>query len=700
AEDVFPHTRVGGRTVDSLGPYTRPSTRSNDGGHTYLTMHIRSVSDAPPTEKYAIRDYFVRNVADTAFTISLDWSYLAPGWPHRIAPDSIFEALPADISPLTAGDELLVLSRTGELYVLPPEIDSADMYNRQAATIPVIDLNGDTLVDSTGARVLDTALYAARLERPVGMPSLIDGEVFVPLAGGAVVVLTGVDGGGGLLWDTVSLGATPSTHVCGFDADSWAVGCADGLVVFGSGRAVTNTLRLQDSSIVTAIAALPGSIGDIAVVQHNGKVSICAADAADAPNVRRVRNGIGPYTLVAGDLDRNDSGHCEIVVCDSRQGLWVLNDDLTIATGWEPQPNDWANAYALSEEEGSDDRRLLPYNPSPPSLGDINGDGHLDILVGGTNGVYALNYKGVLIKGWPYYLDNRYWLQRGSVTAAPVIGAGDGDKPLVLFTSPTGDNPTFGIVKITGVNENHTKVYYRRDDGAVDSIWDLEASLVDSILRYNDSLIAPYILPGGYVDAITPDAKRPYRGLATLPNVGQEAIYDWPLTVGATIGTSPLLCDLDGDNATDLIAVSKAGWVYRWEPDESVLSLSGNEWRMAGYGPSRAFAYMGAALSNSGGADTIGFYSFPNPTNGADQVVFRYAFSGKATDVRIDVFTYTGHLVYSWREPDSRSQVNYPDWNEHVMSLRKLGPAVYRCRLGAKINGKEHSRFWKLAVVK
>ena len=108
----------------------------------------------------------------------------------------------------------------------------------------------------------------------------------------------------------------------------------------------------------------------------------------------------------------------------------------------------------------------------------------------------------------------------------------------------------------------------------------------------------------------------------------------------------------------------------------------------------------GAELTNEGGADTIGFYSFPNPAVNVDEVVFRYAFDGKATDVRIDVFTYTGNLVYTWREPDANALVNYPDWNEHVMPIRALGPAVYRCRLGATIEGTEYSRFWKLAVVK
>jgi len=459
---------------------------------------------------------------------------------------------------------------------------------------------------------------------------------------------------------------------------------------------------LANETRVTGIAATVGSPLKVTCVQWDGSVTVLLADPqASSPSLStRLRKGIPPYTVITGDLDNNDTGRAELVVADSRQGLWMLNDDCTPAQGWTLQPNDWANAYAISEENDPDNRSLYPVNHSTPSLGDINGDGCLDILVGGTNGVYAINYKGVLVKGWPYYLDNRYWLQRGSVTASPVVAGGADGSPLVLFASPTGDKVTFDVVKITRVDESGTKVYYRREDGALDSIWDLSPSLVDSIVRYNDSLIAPYVLPGGYVDAITPQADRPDRGIADLPHVGRELLSDWPLTVGATIGTAPVVCDLNDNDTADLIAVSRAGWVYRWELDPSVVRSRATEWCMAGYGPGRPFAYMGGALSNTGGADTVGFYSFPNPATSVDEVVFRYAFGSPATDVRIDVWTYTGHLAYSWREPSGYARVNYPDWNEHVMPLDRFGPGVYRCRLGAKVNGKEIRRFWKMAVVK
>jgi hypothetical protein len=43
---------------------------------------------------------------------------------------------------------------------------------------------------------------------------------------------------------------------------------------------------------------------------------------------------------------------------------------------------------------------------------------------------------------------------------------------------------------------------------------------------------------------------------------------------------------------------------------------------------------------------------------------------------------------------------SYPDWNELIVSVKDLGPAVYRCRMEAKINGKTYSQYWKMAIIK
>lgn len=56
-----------------------------------------------------------------------------------------------------------------------------------------------------------------------------------------------------------------------------------------------------------------------------------------------------------------------------------------------------------------------------PALGDIDGDGHLDIVVGATDGkLYAWHADGRLVAGWPRQTGN--W-----ILSSPVLGAIDGD---------------------------------------------------------------------------------------------------------------------------------------------------------------------------------------------------------------------------------------------------------------------------------
>jgi len=730
AEDVFPHTTVknsGERaTVDSLGPYTRPSTKSNDGGHTHLTIAFNRTRRLPGrTEVNAVRDYLVTNYSDSIFQVSVRWDFLAPGWPKRMAPAAFFDPVTADLSASHRGDEVVALDDAGRIYVFAAAGGPEGSLGHRTTAFTVRNLRGDTayalLPDSLtgGIRVAarDTCVFLDSVPGPAAMPTAIGGRVFFPSRDGSLHILESISGDSAVWTAPVRLGSPASSHVCGLADGSWAAGCANGTVVTGTGTQSTGSINLEDNSAVCAIADMPDENGAFVCVQESGRISLCRA-GRDSPDLsERIDYGIPPFTLAAGNVDNDADGVGEIVVGDSRQGFWLYNRDLALAFGWDEKPNDWTAAYTLLEsaDRGAYDRLIrsqqpdsvkkarekLPVNGSAPSLGDVDGDGTLEIVSGGTNGVYVLNYKGVLVQGWPAYLDNRFWLQRGSVTETPVFGRGPSVQPLILFSSPTGDNVTFTITKIDSTDRNNTRIYYTRDDGTRDSIGDLSADLVDTLLTFSDSLIAPFVLPGGYVDALGPDAKRPDRRIVSLPATGNELVCHWPMTTGAPLTTAPLLCDLDADGGADLAGLSRTGWAYRWELNDAIVSMDTLLWRQAGSDNCRSFSYK--KRTNTAAIATqppVEFYNFPNPTNGSRQAVFRYRFSGRATDVRIDIWTYTGHQVYSWKQPSSESGYNYPGWNEHYLSLDKFGPAVYRCRIEAKVAGKKHSMFWKMAVVK
>lgn len=689
AEDIFPYQRSSDDSIiNSFGPYSRPSTRSNDGGHTYLNIRISPSGSSVPKERTfrsAENDYFVYNFADSVFEVFVRQDYLLPSWPKKAAPDYFFDPLAVDINPSSAGKELVLLGASGRYYVFGSDVT----YGNRSTPSVHKDFHGNVVENES-----DSIIFLDSIPGAFTFSTEIDGAVFTPSSDSTIHVLHSVNQDTAhISW--INLPGNPSSYITGTGDSSWTVGLADGRVLFGSGMGITDSLTLASGKPVNAIALLKETPGQIAVVQSDGTLSLCTQDRI--VRSATVKNGIPPYTIVTGDLNR--SGSSEIVISDSRQGVWVYTSELRLSQGWNEEPNDWANIYHREMTGGSPDRSKFHYNVSSPVLGDISRNGYLDIIQGGTNGVYALNYKGVLLSGWPAYLDNRYWYQRGSISSSPIVVTGRNQEPLVLFASPTGENPTFTLTKIITADRERGVVTYEKPDGAVDSIWELSKSSIDTILTINDSLIAPYILPGGYIDALNSKAKRPFSDPSSLRAAAPVPQSTWPITTGSSVTTSPLavrMNDTDG-NSPDLIAVTSAGQVYRWRLPSTIMPDS-LFWPQTGYDNARSFAYMAGSpeIIRTTSKQPIEMFSYPNPTAGARNATFKYQFSGDATDVRVDIFSITGFTMDSFQNLSG----SYPDWNELTVGLREYGPGVYRCRMEATINGKNHVTYWKLAVTR
>jgi hypothetical protein len=707
AEDVFPHRtelRTGEKdssfSVSGFGPYSAPSTKSYDGGNTYLKLAFAASSPAPREERAATRDYAVVNFADSVFSISSSWDYAVPGWPKRAAPEQFYEPLLADQDPDRPGKELILLAKSGRLYAWSGDTGTAGLtYGQRLVTVDRFSVTGDTIKAAETLRCIDSISETASL------PSVIGNAVFIPNRMSGIKVLAGLSSTG-VAWDSIALATPPSSYACRYKGDSvWAIGCEQGRVVFGNRLDTVHTLRLSTSSPVCAIAAIRDRLGSVAVIQNDGTLSLCNESATRADTSVKIPNGIAPYTLVTGDLDRDSS--VEIVVCDSRHGLWVYKQNMALAPGWEPQPSDWPSVYHYTPAAiaAPADRSKLAENTSPPMLVDLNRDGCLDIVVSGTNGLYAFNYKGALISGWPSYLDNRYWYQRGSILASPIALTGANREPLIVFSSPTGERATFRIAKIERADKDKGMVWFRDEANALDSIWDLSKEYIDTLLTLSDSIVFPYVTPGGFIDAVNAKGKRPLINRTLLPaGVNSVFMSSWPMTTGSSLTTAPLAgLMVPGASSPDLFAVATNGWVYRWKPAREIMPDS-LFWPQVGYDEGRSFAYGGPALPQlTADKDPITLYSYPNPTAGTREVMFKYKFSGQATKVRLDIFTFTGFSVFSSNtmgQPPSNLTGSFPDWNELRVPVNRLGPAVYRCRMEATINGKKHAKFWKLAVTR
>jgi M6 family metalloprotease-like protein len=698
AEDVFPHEtsidKAAPVTTNGFGPFTAPSSRANDGGHTYLELKIDPVSGSNTRKEYTLlqrgsHEHKVADFSDSLFSVSVSWNYLSQSWPKRAAPGEFFDPLLVDLDKAQKGKELFVLSKDGRAYAWTSDTNKTNIYNQKPVVLDRFDMNRDTVKNA------DTVLCLDSLSGVCAMPSAAGGRVFIPSTRKCIYTLSSLSEGKPAVFDTIGLLYTPATYICGYHDSSWALGCEKGRVVFGKGKDTISSLKLHSDSSVCAVAAFREFSKTVVVIQNDGTLSLCTAGESKPDTSTKV-SGIGPYTLVTGDLDRDSSS--EIVVCDSRHGVWVYKQNMNLAPGWEKKPSDWPSVYTMTQGKVDEtDRSHLAVNTAPAALADIDRDGYLDILVGGTNGLYAFNYKGVLKAGWPSYLDKRYWVQRGSVITSPVVATSKDRDPLVLFSSSTGEKLTFTLAHVTSADRKKGMVWYRMDDGKVDSMWNFTGPQIDTILKLNDSLVEPYVLPGGFVDAVNASGKRP---LITSQKVPQSA---WPLTTGLPLSTAPLIGYMDEDNRPDLIAVSTNGWVYRWNPGSQLLPDT-IFWPQTGYDNERTFAYGGGnLLPLVTEKEPLSFYSYPNPTNGSRQVAFRYKYSAPAKNVRLDIFSSTGFVVYSkttMGNPPNDLTGSCPDWNEHIIQLDKFGSGVYRCRLEATVGSKKYVKYWKLAVVK
>jgi hypothetical protein len=538
--------------------------------------------------------------------------------------------------------------------------------------------------------------------RPFTFPTVVGERLFVPLLDSAIDVITGISRKSAsepfLLEGTIiPLAFRPSTYVCKLGGNCWAVGSSGGAVLCADsldfGDSLTVMLAADTPAAVCAIAALAGEPGLFACIQQSSRLSIGSVKKSSPLASVQVKGGIPPFTIVTGDINHDDTG--EIVICDSRKGIWVFRRDLAPALGWENAPKDWASSSSSTADAA---RASLPVNTSPVALADVDADGCLDIIAGGLSGLYAVNYKGNPITNWPSYLDNRYY--RGNVDCSPaVVSAPSGAKsPLVVFSSPTGENETFEIDKIVSTNKKSGIIVFRRSDGTVDSTY-ATPTFIDSAIISGDSIIATVALYSGLIDAVDPSGARP------LLAVGNNRLHSrWPLSIGA-VGpgsTSPLLEVIDGDGSVDILAAAANGWVYRWK-SRGDLTGSTLIWKQTGHDAGRSFAYGGklGAMGDTSGKPIV-FYSWPNPTDkvqtgGKNIVNFKFKFSAPAQNVRLDIFTYTGFHVFS----KTGLSGSYPGWNSlDNISLANFGSGVYRCRMEAEVAGKRQSQFWKMAVVK
>lgn len=108
-----------------------------------------------------------------------------------------------------------------------------------------------------------------------------------------------------------------------------------------------------------------------------------------------------------------------------------------IVGGWTTNPyGEVVHVYHHNGVEMNNFPVRLYQNPSgnvnsTPTVGDIDGDGHPEIVLKAVNNIYAINHDGSIVNGFPVFIDDQN--HSGTTVGSPAIGDPDGDGLVEIF---------------------------------------------------------------------------------------------------------------------------------------------------------------------------------------------------------------------------------------------------------------------------
>lgn len=239
-----------------------------------------------------------------------------------------------------------------------------------------------------------------------------------------------------------------------------------------------------------------------------------------------------------GDLDGDGGLDVAIGISRYESGLSKLLDSI-VSEG---------RVFALKGSDGSALENFpynMPFNSligySSPVLGDLDGDGRLDIILGVTDGIYALSLEGEDLDGFP--------VETGGSLQDSFLALGDVD----------GD----GSLEIAA-GARDGRLYLIRSDGSSYPGYPIQTG----------GCIRHVIL--GDIDG---DGQQEILGGSTDNRVhawkldGSE-VWGFPKVTMGDIGTSVAMVDLEGDGTLELVATSYDGALYVWQISSSFGSMA------------------------------------------------------------------------------------------------------------------------------
>lgn len=414
-------------------------------------------------------------------------------------------------------------------------------------------------------------------------------EIIVADAGGLVHALradgTELPGFPVSVPNIAALAATPAGHTT---APGW------------SQPAAANRPRPGYGAAITATPAIGDITGDgkpeIVVATYDGHVVAIGADGKILPGfpvelervaalVARDRRHViddGFFASpVLADLDHD--GRLDIIAAGMDSQVYVWRGDGTSLPGW---PFLLWDAERPDDDRGEEPRQRQRIMGTP-AVGDVNGDGVLDIVVGtneqyGDNGrVYVLDGRGskapkAILPGWPVTTFSRYVL--------PVVGSGmpnaaaladiDKDGKLEIFVNGIGSN--LDILRSDGSSypiklqpgkagfgsQSDTSEFAALGFIASPAIGDIDGDGRPEALLPNTGANTALSMLKGY-------ERMDYEMLLSVWDVASGKQLDgFPRSLEDYVFfQNPIVADVDGDGRREAVAASAGYFVHAWNAD-------------------------------------------------------------------------------------------------------------------------------------
>ncbi|OIO32980.1 MAG: hypothetical protein AUJ70_04200 [Candidatus Omnitrophica bacterium CG1_02_40_15] len=283
----------------------------------------------------------------------------------------------------------------------------------------------------------------------------------------------------------------------------------------------------------------------------------------------------GQSTLKSSPLivDIDKDGRKELVINDTSNKIYVLNEDGTYKKGWPVVISDSLENIGISS----------------PAAADLDNDGNLEIIIHGLRYVYIFNKDGIPLRGWPIRVQPEYPSFSGfSQIPAPVIADIDKDKELEIIIA--GTDRTLHVLKKDGtyiagwpktdLANSGAGMSFTLSVGDIDNDGDMEIVYIDGLCYEGIKRIFVFHHDGRIASG-------------------------WPKELNESVVCSPVMGDIDGDNDLEIIIGSSAleadytgtpvvyayhhngeivaGWPKRLDNKEQIAGISLADINMDGY---------------------------------------------------------------------------------------------------------------------